>query len=575
MATSAPFVVASDKAETPRTDERRISRQMDQLWLMASAERNQRLGPNWISEVKEFYDLQYYNTVTGPTYRPRVILPEVQYLLMSESTDLTNDIPKVYVTVKGERDEMREKAFAACWRLGLVSNRVFDTVLWSQLVNPGWMQVGFDPNARSGKGMVWVRSRDPETVYPDPNAKNDKDWSYVGAEDWFYIDEVRRTWPENGWRIKVAAGYEDYEENEAEGSHFDLSMQLPPGPLRMDSPEGFEHQRRGPRVKVRYLWIKDYSVEAVTSIAGVDAGRALELVVRPEKKWKYPHGRFIAECNGIILADGPNFIPKLPQDDFGTFPLIAVHSLPHLDSIYGPTPVRYAKGPQDIAEKLWTQLIENVIRLNNGITFIPDDSGINIDAYGGLPGEVHVYRGDKAPEMKWPQQIPQHMTQLPEMLLQKVQRYSGWTPERQGQSGGGNVSPELFDAAVFQGQTLVRMKARMLAESYERLSQLMFRMMVRFKTTPDKFQPSQGGQKPALWQPIADETECDLQLDSASIRPMSSAMMKSLVLALSKTGALPMKFVFETLGLPNSDELAEEAKSQMELAAISKLRKPR
>jgi hypothetical protein len=572
---SAPYIVTDNKSAGPRPDERRISRQMDSLWRMAQTERDKKLGPNWVQEMKDFHNLDYYSTATQPSYRPRVILPEVQYLLMSESTDLTNDTPKVYINVKGQRDEAREKAFAAQWRLGLFSNRVFDAVLWSQYVNPAWLQVGYDPTARSGKGMVWMRARDPETVFPDPNAKNDHDWSYVGVEDWFYVDEVRRNWPEQGHRVKVGAGYDDYEENETQGSRFDLSMELPPGPLRLDSPEGFEHQRNGPRVRVRMLWVKDYAIETVKDIDGVKSGEALELVVRPQRKWQYPHGRLIVECNGIILADGPNFIPKLPQDDFGTFPLAGVWSLPHLDSLYGPTPVRYAKGPQDIAEKMWTQLIENVIRLNNGVTYIPEESGIDIDSYGGLPGEVHTYRGEKPPTMQWPQPLPQHMTQIPEMMLQKVQRYSGWSPERQGQSGGGNVSPELFDAAVFQGQTLVRMKARMLAETYERISQLVFRMMVRFKTSEDLFNPAQGKSAAAEWKPISDDEECDLQLDAASIRPMSSAMMKSLVLALAKTGMLPPKFIFETLGLPNAEELAEEGEKAASLAALAKLRKPR
>jgi hypothetical protein len=177
--------------------------------------------------------------------------------------------------------------------------------------------------------------------------------------------------------------------------------------------------------------------------------------------------------------------------------------------------------------------------------------------------------------MTVPPQMPQHMTQIPELLLQKVARYSGTTAERQGQSGGGNISPELFDAAVFQGQTFVRMKARLLAEQYQRLARMVFYTMARFKRTDDMMQPARGTQKMSTWTPIPEGAECDLELDSVSLQAVSSSMMKNLVMALSKTGALPPKFIFETMGIPNAEQLAEDATKAQELAALSKLKKPR
>lgn len=577
MISYAPYIVPSEKKSDPvQPSERRVSKQIDVLQRISRQERENKQGSNWTQEMVDFHELNY-QTSSSPSYRPRIILPEIQYLLMSESTDLTNDTPKLYISVNGKRDEEREKAFAAVWRAGMVNNRIFDAVLWSQYCNPAFLQLGFSPDARGGKGMPWVRALDPDSIDPDPHAKNDRDWSFVVCERWFYVDEIRRTWPENGNRVRVGAGYEDdYEENESEGSRFDLSMELPPGPLRADIPDGFETQHKGPRARVRYLWVKDYARETIREIAGEKTAQGFELVVNPQIKWKYPFGRFITECNGVILADGPNFVPKLPEDDFGTFPFVGIWSLPHLKSIYGPPPVRYGKGPQEIAEKMYTQLIENMIRTNNAQVFIPKDSEIDIDAFGGIPGEVQYYAGEKPPTMSWPQAIPQHMTQIPEILLQKVARYTGWTPERQGQAGAGNISPELFDAAVFQSQSILRMKARLLAESYQRLTSMVFYMMARMKLSEDVMKASRGGKnKPCVWSPIPPSAECDLELDETSLNAVSSTMMKSLVMSLSKSGMLPARFIFETLGLPNAEQLAEEGTRQMELASLAKLRRPR
>ncbi len=573
-----PAITGTEKkSETgPTPAERKISRQMDTLQRLAKLEQSQRWGDNWNSEMLDFFNLQYYPVAAAPSYRPKVILPELQYLLMSEATELTNDSPKTYISVNGKRDEQREKAFAAMWKQGRFNNRIFDAVLWSQFCNPGCLQLGFNPNTRNGKGSVWLRARDVDSFFPDPNARNDSDWSYVVAEDWFYVDEVKRIWGEKAKGIRVAAGYEDYEEDQTTGSGFDLSLELPPGPLRVDSPEGFEHLSNGPRVRVRYLWIKDYAREVVREIAGEKTAQGLELVVNPILKWRYPSGRFIAECQGFILADGPNFVPRLPDDDFATFPFVGVWSLPHPKHYFGAPPVRYGKGPQDIAERLYTQLIENVIRTNNGVTYIPEDSGIDVDAFGGLPGEVQVYRGDKPPVTQWPNPLPQHMTQIPEMLLQKVAKYIGWTAERQGQMGGGNISPELFDASVFQSQSILRMKARLLSETYHRVTQIAFYMMCHFKRFQDLIRPARGDKhSEAVWHPLPPDADVDMELDESSVDTLSSAMMKQLVVALSKTGQIPNKLMLETLGVPNAEQVADEATRQMELAALAKLRRPR
>ena len=572
----APMMLGTErKSELVDPGMKRISRQLDELQRMSKMERNQKQGENHVEEMVGYYNLNYYPSSATPSFRPKVILPEAQFLMCCEATELTNDTPKTYISVDGKSDEQREKAFDAAWRLGMFNNRIFDAVLWAQFVNPSWLQMGYAPDARNGKGMVWLDAVDPSTVFPDPHAKNDRNWAFVVSERYFYVDEVRRMFPERGKYVKIGGGYDDYEENETEGSRFDLSMELPPGPLRLDAPEGFEHQRNGPRVRVRYAWIKDYARETIKEIAGEKTATGFELVVAPKHKWRFPNGRFIVECNGIILADGPNFIPRLPEDDFGTFPFIGIWSMPHLNSLYGPTPVRYVKSPQDIAERMYTQLIENMIRTNNVQCWIPKDSGIDIDAYGGLPGEVQVYDGDKPPTMSSPPQIPQHMTQIPELLLQKVGRYAGSTPERQGQSGGGNISPELFDAAVFQGKAFERMKARLLAEQYQRLARMVFYTMARFKRVEDLLKPSRKDQKSCSWMPIPDGAECDIELDEVSLQAVSSSMMKNLVMALSKTGALPPKFIFETMGIPNADQLAKDAEQAQALAALSKLKKPR
>ena len=578
MAT-APFIVTESKTDTyasVASADKKISRQIDLLERISREERDKCWGTGHADDMRDFFTLDYAPTSSSLSFRPRVILPELQYLAMSEATDLTNDSPKFYISVDGKRDEAREKALAAAWRAGSFNNRIFDAVLWSQFANPSWLHVGYNSDAREGKGSVWLSSREPDTVDPDPRASDDRTWSFVKTDDWYYIDEIRRMYPEKGKLLMAGGGY-DQPYEETEGSRAGLGFELPEGSLRIDPPEGFENSHQGARLRVRRLWIKDYAKEAVRELAGTATANGMDLVVEPILKYKYPGGRFITECQGVILADGPNFVPRLPEENFGSFPICRLQSFPTLNRMYGPPPVRYGRSSQETSEKMVAQLLENMIRTNNAQYWIPKESEIDIDAFGGLPGEVQVYSGDKPPTMAWPQAIPEHMVQIPDWLLAKVQRYQGFTQERQGQAGQGNISPDLFDAAVFQSQTLSRMKARFLSETIGRVAQLTFYMMARFKNTADQYKPSFGKNRPACeWTPLPHDAVCELQLDDASVQAMSTNALQKIAMALAKTpAALGLKSLYEILGLPNSDELADDATKQMELAAVARTRKPR
>jgi hypothetical protein len=67
----------------------------------------------------------------------------------------------------------------------------------------------------------------------------------------------------------------------------------------------------------------------------------------------------------------------------------------------------------------------------------------------------------------------------------------------------------------------------------------------------------------------------DAQLDPGSLKVVSAGAMRSVVMALSKTGMIPTKNVLETFDIPGSDQIAEENTREKELQALGKLRRPR
>lgn len=557
----------------PFPDDKIISRQLDELERISTVERDKHLGKDYFSEVSDFFDLSDDSDSNKfINFRPKVRIPQLQTLVLNEATDITDSSPKIYIVGGGEREKPREKWFQAWWRQQAVNNRILESFLWAMLTNLGFLQVGFDPRARRGKGTPWVSMRHPESVSPDPYAKNDSDWSWVGWEDWMYIDDVKRQWPERGRYVKPHLYMGDPDPYGSVSG----SLEFPEAsPLSNNSFEGRKIFRDN-RVRVRTYYLFDNTREKVKDYAG-SKSEALGLV-HPRFEYAYPDGRWITECEGIVLADGNNWCPQLPDDDRGTFPLVRISAMPCITNFWGPAPIKLSRSLQNLSERLYTQTFENVIRTNNGVIILENNSGLDAQAIGWLPGEVlTINAGSKPPVVINPQAIPQHMTQIPASLLALQKELHGYSQARQGTPAAGNTSPDLFDASIWQSQAMTRLRGRMLSESLQRLASISFYVAARYKVLTDKqFTGVQQGEPQfSEWSPIDSLDKYDAYLDEGSLRVLSGTALKSVVSAMAKANMLPTKFVLDTMDIPNSDELAEEKMRELELAAMGKLKRPR
>ena len=554
------------KRET--TPEQALCRQLDALQDAADQERDRRLGSGWFESVRDLYNVNPA-TYSAPTFRPRIIVPKLQTLLLNEATDLSDALPRVFIMSKDKRDKDREKAYQENWRQSCYNNRIMEAELWALFGGTGFLQVGFDPHARRGKGEVWLESRDPDTVHPDPSTKDWNRWSYVQFTDNMYIDEVRRLWPETAVRVVPRRGTNP----PLAGTVADTSVQFTPGPMSVGPGIAQRFVSSDSIVQVRYTFIRDYSVEEIDK---EDRDRMREvldpLLSTPKFRPLYPDGRWIVDCEGVILADGPNPIP------LGMFPIIPFRSMPSLGWFWGIPPTRYTLTLQNIAERMMTQTFENAVRLNNVIWFIDDNCGINANSFCGLPAEIQTINANsRVPEMRAPVAFPQHMTQYPEGLLALQDQLQGFSPARKGQSGAGNTSADLYSSSIYQSQFLTRLRNRLMAESIQATAELTFYMMANYYKDGNAFPGFQGGEvKMHQWKDMSSTIDdYSVYLDPGSLRTVSMAALRQLYGELLKTGKIPLKFALEAMEIPVADEIAEAQTREMELAALSRLKKPR
>ncbi len=564
-------IAFSKRREAEENPDLLIIRQLDELTRLSQEERDKQLGTGFFGDLRRFFSMDSAATAwTSPNFRPRVQIPDLQVALLNEATDISDASPRIFLMRSGKRDGARETAFQEHWKQMHFNNRLMEVDIWALFAGTGFAQVGFDPDARRGRGEVWIASRDPDTVFPDPATRDYNKWLYVQYIDIMYVDEVRKRWPERGYAVRPRKG-STFSIGTSEVSP---SFRTPPGPMRYASAYGGGRQLEpNPLVTVRHTFVRDFSTEEITKEERERMAEQLgPLVTPPKHKPKWPNGRYLIDCEEVLLADGENPYP------LGRFPIVPFHGMPSLGSFWAPPGIRYTRGLQFLAERMLTQTFENAVRLNNGVWFIHEDTGISADDFGGIPAEIRVInRGSPVPDVKWPTAMPAHMTQIPEMLLTKQKELLGMQGARGGQQGAGNVSVDLADYSASESSRLTRLRMRILSESVQNLSELVFYTMARYYDDYrfPKFD-NKGGTSFITWSSIATiYDDYDIYLDPASTQAVSASSMRRLVLALLDKGHLPLKFALEMLDIPGADEIAEATEQQNQLAALTKLKRPR
>lgn len=557
------------KTADDMTPENLLIRELDTLQDLSDAHRDEFLGANWFQDVRDLYNLQP-PIINAPSFRPPINVPQLQVLALQESTDLASNVLKVYITgPDGKRDHQREQALMAQWRSGFYNLSIMYATIWSMLGGTGFLQVGYDPLARRGMGETTVRWRDPSTVHPDPASTGEQDWYYVQVTQRMWPDEIRRRFPAAFTRgVKApAAATGVTPQSDDSGSR----LQMPPGPMSTVG-QLKEERALGPsdgRLKVRYSFIWDSNVKEVAR-DGAGSNAALQHSVPAKFELLYPNGRWIVDVEGFgVLADGDNPHPMRE------FPIVRVLGLPALTSFWATPPPRFTKDLQDLAVRMLKQVFENAVRVNNLQVFLDENSGLTPEDYAGLPGEIRVISSQgKEPKTIAPPAFPAHFIQYPQFLLQLQKELWGYTQQRQGNAGAGNVGADLFESAVAQSQTLTRLRGMMLAGSMQRLSELVFYHMAKFQKR-GRYPDFEAGFKLTDWKGIepGDIEKFGVYLDPASVQPMSVSALRRLIPDLRKLQMLDTRSALDMLNIPGAGEIAESLEQEKALEALARLKK--
>jgi len=557
-------------------------------WLESAASDSGRVRESQaqMTRYREWLDIFYgeHWPTSTPSFRPPIVANELRTLILAEASDLADSVPRVYITRdprKGGRDREAERALHAVWRKNNVDMVLTYAAMWALLVGTGFIEVWWDVDAFAGLGEIRVNERDPRSVLPDPDAKNDEDWMFRILETTLDLYEIRRLFPVKGALVKpedrmsIKAGADSG--HDAAGKFMKFASPLYPGGDGINDPPliGYKKARArvldcillDPTTETTYEESKDVSGKPIKDAQG-------NPILQQKVKAKYPNGRRIVGSNGIILYDGPNPNPKGYTTKLDTG-IVRVVLEPTLDRFWGSGFVHQTAQLQLAADKLLSALVENAIRLNNGMVVSTGNTGLDMETFASIPGQLVQINPGSQLEVKYPQPMPPDMTQAPWRMLDLQRRILGFQDARVGMPSRGNVSADLTETEISQGQSTTRLRARMLHSVVQRVAEMIFSRMCMNYTT-ERVIPAVDGEEfnPVTWRPVDRPEKYAIYVDPASMTIMSKTLLKRLGTMLFKLGAIDRKSLLETLGWPAwsevSQRLDDKEKAQIMAQAMSK-----
>ncbi len=569
MSTSAVMTGPSwsRNANPSGSDERpTIIQQIDLLQRIAKDAKRDLLGPDWFRNVKDFYSLDAAQGSGPLVFRPRVDIPQLQMFMLSETAELSDNSPVIYLTGEdGKRDVQREAIYRGIWKQEWYSLSIMQAQLWANFGGTGILAAGIDPFAYNGRGSVWLDAIDPEDFDPDPTSTDDN-WEYAVYTRPMTLDAVRRRWPDTGFRIPPRPSA-----RQPVGGGTP-SMQMPFGP--MTSMGGSPNSRGVPSsglVNVRFCYTLDPTPDKVKDAAGSKAGD--KFLSASKFKLRFPNGRLTIDGDGTVLYDGDNPTPHRK------FPFIPYWGLPKLEGFWAPPPIRYTRTLQEFAERSLTQAFENAYRCNNGIWLLPDGSGLDADKFGGLPGEIQVVNMNHGePKFVSPNAFPASYLEYIKYAMATQAELQGYSGARGGQPGAGNLSVELYESAIEESSKLTKLRARLSARSTQKAAELVFYLLAKFfgERRGLKFPTMEEGEYAmSEWSPISDYSSWNIMVDPGSLEVMSAKNLRKTALALNQAGKIDTETLLTTLGWPGAKEISEKADQEAALRVLSTIKKGR
>jgi hypothetical protein len=480
----APEQDAKEKADVyePTPAERKAIRLVDKV-LEKNKKHRAMYDTHWLDYYRIFRGRQWKEN--RPSYRHSEVVNLVFRSIQSLVPIQVDTRPRFEFLPQEPADmevaEIINEVAEADWIRNNWGEQLLEVVYDSNILSTGLSSMEGEPD------KITYRSRDPFYCYPDPEARNTDRGSdchsfvYAEPRD---IRWVKRKWPKKAKFIKPDVEHLIQNEKAQDDVRFrspaDRNMVME-GTMPAD-PSNKE------LCLVKELWLSpeacydDYDEEKKEVLDPATGEPVVSADGQPQyeyiQKAKYPKGRKIVTCNGVLLEDDHN-----PYDDgenpFDRYPN---YVLPR--EFWGMSEVEQLKGPQRMFNKVWSFALDVLTLMGNPIWSIPTSSGIDPDTLTNRPGLNVEWDGDKEPKRIEGVGLQPYVFQMTDRLVEWFDSIAGSQDITRGVQPTGITAASALDTLQEAAHTRIRQKARNLDFYLQSTGQKYLSRVFQFYSAP-------------------------------------------------------------------------------------------
>jgi len=465
---------------TPEPEERRTIKLVENLFEKAKKHRAL-YDEKWLDYYRMFRGKQWKEQ--RPSYRHSEVINLVFRTIQSTIPIQVDSRPRFEFLPQEPSDQpladMLNMIAEADWIKYNWGEQLLEVVYDSNIYGTGLSKVV--AREAAGELKIVYESADPFYSFPDPDARDtNKDCGWFIYAEPLDVAKLKRRYPDKKDFIK--ADLQDL----LKGSKTDFA------PLKFRSPvdnkvvmEGGNAMDLVDKDKALCItcwmsaeFLKDEFEEVAKTIkdaAGEDDQQIFEQVAR------YPNGRKVVICNGVLLEDSP-----LGYDD-GEIPFERYPNYVLPREFWGISEVEQLEGPQKTFNKLVSFVLDVLTLMGNPIWVVSTDAMIDPENLTNRPGLVVEKAKGSEVERQEGVQLQPYVLQMIDKMAEWFDSISGSQDVTRGVQPTGVTAATAINSLQEAAQTRIRQKARVMDYYLQNVGRHYASRVFQFKTAPEVY----------------------------------------------------------------------------------------
>ena len=575
---------------SPSPEERKAIKLAEGLFQKAKAARG-RYDTRWLDYYHFFRGKQWKEA--RPSYRHSEVINFVFQSIQSTVPIITDARPRIEFIPQEPQDndfaQLMNDIVASDWNKNNWLNELTEVIYDGHFYGTGLSSMAYDPDYDNGAGNICYSSEDPFWCFPAPEARDtNKECPYFVHARPRPVEWVKKRWPEHKDHIK--ADLIDLMKG-AKTNFNKVTFRSPvDDKVYLENEGNPSDSLEKDKTLVVTVWIKDDETveENETELNG-------ERVYEARKK--YPNGRRIITCGGVLLEDDSN-----PYED-GEIPFQRWQNYILPREFWGISEVEQLESPQRIFNKLISFALDCLTLMGNPVWIVSNDSDVDVENLFNRPGLIIEKNPNTEVRREEGTQLQPYVMQMIDRMQQWFNDIAGTQDVTRGASPGGVTAASAITSLQEAAQTRVRQKSRNLDQYLQTVGQQYASRVMQFYSAPRVFRltnnegattyfkaafgkdatgnnmatvqqwnaESKGWSMPTNLQAAG---KLDVKVTTGSTLPFAKAEKEQKLLQLFDRGIVDQQEVLQGTDFPNWEAVLQRVTERQQAAAAAQQQQP-